>query len=163
KMVSRVNGNRFVCMQKYSVSGAVTSVVTSDVNNDGYMDVVAGTQASTSSGQLLYFRHDGNTSTMSMTLARTVNAAGTVQPLNAVDLGGGARKDIAVGWRQNESSYLGGVEVYYTDLGFIPSNGTDPSGGAVFNMVPALTSGNFNYGVQPSVPPGPYLMDFAAG
>jgi hypothetical protein len=30
-------------------------------------------------------------------------------------------------------------------------------------MVPALTFNNFNYGVNPSTPAPPYLMDVAAG
>jgi hypothetical protein len=31
------------------------------------------------------------------------------------------------------------------------------------NMAPCLTSANFNWGVQPSLPPLPWLTDLAAG
>ena len=31
------------------------------------------------------------------------------------------------------------------------------------NFVPAITTGNFNYGVYPSAPFGPYLTDMAVG
>jgi hypothetical protein len=37
------------------------------------------------------------------------------------------------------------------------------SAGTVVNMVPALTSGNFNFGVGVQAPPYPYLTDLAAG
>ena len=49
------------------------------------------------------------------------------------------------------------------DLGGITSAGVDPSGGSVVNMVPALTSANFNYGLNTTAPPTPYLSDFAVG
>jgi hypothetical protein len=31
------------------------------------------------------------------------------------------------------------------------------------NFVPALTEGNYNYGVKPALPAPPYLHDLAAG
>ena len=48
------------------------------------------------------------------------------------------------------------------DTGVI-NNGSDPSGGTVVNMVPALATGNFNFGLNSSAPPTPYLTDLAAG
>jgi hypothetical protein len=33
----------------------------------------------------------------------------------------------------------------------------------VVNFVPALTSGNYNYGVKPAQPTPPFLTDLAAG
>ncbi len=49
------------------------------------------------------------------------------------------------------------------DLGLIPDTGVDPSAGTVVNMVPALASANFNFGLNTTAPPTPYLMDLAAG
>jgi len=48
------------------------------------------------------------------------------------------------------------------DLGVLPSAGVDISGGSVVNMVPAVTTANFNYGTSP-VAPTPYLTDVAVG
>jgi hypothetical protein len=39
----------------------------------------------------------------------------------------------------------------------------DPSAASVVNMVPALASANFNYGLNTTAPPSPYLTDLAAG
>ena len=66
-------------------------------------------------------------------------------------------------YRTDASSYGGGVRIYFTDSGTLPPNGTDPSAGAVTSMVPALNANNFNYGVYPSAPAPPFLLDLAAG
>ena len=95
---------------------------------------------------------------------RTVNAAGIVMSLCTADFGGLAtHSDFAMGWRQNTTSFLGGVKIYPLDTGKLLNNDIDPSSGSVTNMVPALTTNNFNYGVQPVIPVGPYLSDLAAG
>src|SRR5262245_36947275 len=93
---------------------------------------------------------------------RQVNAPGIVISLTSGDFGGTGRGDIAVGWRADMNNYVGGVRVYFCDALKIPATGSDPSGGSVTNMVPALTRGNFNFGIYPMTAP-PYLLDVAAG
>jgi hypothetical protein len=55
------------------------------------------------------------------------------------------------------------VVLYFMDLGLIPNSGVDPSAGGIVNMVPALTSANFNFGLNTTAPPTPYLTDLAVG
>jgi hypothetical protein len=97
-----------------------------------------------------------------MSVIRAIDAGGIVMSLSTGDYGGATRGDIAVGTRSTTSGYGGGVKIYYLDTGVINS-GSDPSAGTVVNMVPALTSGNFNFGVGVAAPPYPYLTDLAAG
>jgi hypothetical protein len=94
---------------------------------------------------------------------RQVPAPGVVMSLSSADFGGSVRGDLAVGFRANMSSYVGGVRIYFCDSGKIPALGGDPSGGSVSHMVPAVTIGNYNYGVRPTLPSPPYLTDLAAG
>jgi len=139
----------------------VMAVATLDVNGDGRMDIVAGTESGTSSGSLLCYRSD-DPSVFSYLLPQKVDAGANVLAIRVADLGGGAGNDLAVGLRSSTAGYGGGLRIYYLDGGAIPSFGTDPSGGTVVNMVPALTSGNFNYGTSP-LPAAPYWTDIAAG
>ena len=144
-------------------SWAVTSLACLDVNGDGYTDVVAGTRTGPNTGQLLYFRNEYSTP-FTFVVDRKVGAPGIVTALIAGDFGGDpSHMDIAMGWRDSDTGYGGGVEVFFCDIGTLPSSGTDPSGGAVFNFVPALTDNNFNYGIYPSTPAPPFLTDLAAG
>jgi hypothetical protein len=48
-------------------------------------------------------------------------------------------------------------------MGTLTGSGVDPTGGSVVNFVPAITTGNFNYGVYPAAPYPPYLADLAIG
>ena len=68
-----------------------------------------------------------------------------------------------MGWRADPVGFAGGVRVYYLDSGALTSTSTDPSAGYIVNMAPCLTSANFNFGVQPSLPPTPWLTDLAVG
>jgi hypothetical protein len=164
-MVSKNNGSRFISAASLSVpASAVTAVCCLDVDGDGLRDVVCGVQSATNRGQLLYWRNFGlSGSNYTFVLTRVVDAPGIVTSLTAADFGGSARKDVAMGWRQDETSYVGGCLIYFTDLGSIPTAGVDPSAGAVMNFVPALTTNNFNYGIYPSTPAPPFLTDLAAG
>jgi prepilin-type N-terminal cleavage/methylation domain-containing protein len=164
KFVSKLNGARFVYQSSQNFSqAAITSVTCLDVDGDGFTDVVAGTQTSTSAGQLLYFHNRDLGVAFNFKQLRAIDAPGIVSSLISADFGGGSGKDIAMGWRASDTGYGGGVLIYYTDLGTIPSVGVDPSAGSVTNYVPALTVNNFNYGTYPSTPSPPYLMDLAAG
>jgi prepilin-type N-terminal cleavage/methylation domain-containing protein len=138
---------------------AVTALAIIDMNGDGLKDIITGSQVSASAGRVEQWQ---NALGLTFTLKRQV-ATGIVMSLQAVDLGGLPREDLVVGYRLTDPGYYGGVSVYFTDLGVIPPFGTDPSNGSVTYMVPALTVNNFNYGVQPTVPTPPYLMDLAAG
>lgn len=169
ELISRANGNRFRHKNTITfLSSSVSALVASDVNGDGREDLVLGLQNGSGSGSLQYWRNNGS---LGFTLASTSITPGIVTSLHAADLGGTAleadgvtrRRDIAMGWREHESSFTGGVRIYFTDGGTVPMSGTDPSGGAVTSMVPALSGTNYNFGVQPSTPSPPYLTDLAAG
>jgi|GEM_PF-6226240 len=164
EFLTRSNGSRFVHRSTMSSFGkAITAVAVSDVDGDGYPDLVAGAQSTSSAGWLQYWRNGSMLIPWNFLLARETSAPGIVTTLAAADFGGSARHDIALGWRENETSYVGGVQIWFTDLGTLPAFGVDPSQGSVSNFVPASTTGNFNYGVQPSLPAPPYLTDLAVG
>ncbi|MBI5711694.1 MAG: prepilin-type N-terminal cleavage/methylation domain-containing protein [Candidatus Eisenbacteria bacterium] len=161
--VSKLNGARFVCRSRYTITGAaVTAITTLDVDSDGRQDVVLGAQTGFATGGLQYW-HNRGTGNLDFDLLQQVTAPGIVLATASGDFGGLTTRDVAIGWRQSETSYAGGVLVYSTDLGQLATAGSDPSGGAVVNMVPALTVNNFNYGVQPAPPSPPFLQDLAAG
>lgn len=139
---------------------AVTALAVVDVNNDGLLDVVAGTQTVANGGRLVWLRN--NTGAFDFDIARAVNAPGVVTALAAADIGGGTVGDLVVGYRIGTSGYAGGVSIYFLDVGTIPHLGVDPSAGAVVNWVPAVNTNNFNYGTNPAAA-APYLQDLAAG
>jgi hypothetical protein len=60
-------------------------------------------------------------------------------------------------------TFVGGVRIFFCDTDRIPATGSDPSGGSVTHMVPAVTTGNYNYGLKPAMPVPPYLTDLATG
>ena len=109
------------------------------------------------------FKNLGATGLYTFNILRAVDPGGIVQSLCPADFGGAMRNDLAVGFRTSTTGYGGGVRIFYMDTGLIPSNGVDPSGGSVVNMVPALASANFNFGLNTQAPPYPYLADLAAG
>jgi hypothetical protein len=163
KFVNKTTGTRFVYQTKITLAtDAVTSLACTDIDGDGKIDVAVGTQTGLTTGHLLQV---GNKTSILWAFAidRTVDAPGIVMSLATSDLGGGIYKDLAVGYRADAATFVGGIRVYYLDALKIPTTGTDPSAGAVTNMVPAVTSANFNYGVKPSLPALPYLPDLATG
>ncbi len=162
--VSNVDGARFVYQCGYDLDNdAATSIACFDINGDGKQDVVVGTQSGLAQGRLQQWENQYDGVTWKFDKAREVNAPGVVLSLAAADFGGLAGRDLAVGYRDNMGTYVGGVRVYFCDAGKIPATGTDPSGGSVTNMVPALTSGNYNYGIKPALPSPPFLTDLATG
>jgi prepilin-type N-terminal cleavage/methylation domain-containing protein len=147
----------------YDLTGDIpTSVAVADIDADGYSDVVFGTRSGTAAGSIQYWR---NTipSALSFTQVTRLVAPGIVASVAAADFGGDSRPDIAVGYRNSAIGFGGGVRIFYTDLGTLTGSGVDPTGGSVVNFVPAITTGNFNYGVYPSTPYAPYLADLAIG
>jgi prepilin-type N-terminal cleavage/methylation domain-containing protein len=139
---------------------AVTALAAVDVNGDGLLDVVAGTQTAANGGHLVWLENDSGT--FDFYTSRTVNAPGVVTSLAAADLGGTATSDLVVGYRVGTTGYVGGLSIYFLDVGTIPHLGVDPSAGAVTNWVPAVTTNNFNYGTNPAAT-APYLQDLVAG
>ncbi len=164
KHVSNVDGARFVYQCGYDLDqDAVTSLVCFDIDGDGKQDAIVGTQHSLSQGNLMQWGNKYDGVTWKFDKDRAVNAPGVVMSLATADFGGSGRGDVAVGYRDNMSSYVGGVRIYFCDADKLPVSGADPSGGAVINMVPAVTIGNYNYGIKPALPSPPYLTDLATG
>lgn len=165
KFVSKANGSRFVWRNSITLfNDAVTSLAVTDVDQDGSQDVLVGTQRTTSDGRVMYFRNRGLSFLWSFDMLDDYTPPGIVISLHAADLGGTAAfKDLVVGWRATESGFAGGVSILYLDVLGLPRNGVDPSAGAVNSMVPAITSANFNYGLNTTSPPSPYLTDLAVG
>jgi prepilin-type N-terminal cleavage/methylation domain-containing protein len=161
--IGNTNGNRFKCVFDEPLGEAGTSVACVDVNRDGKIDIVVGTQRSSNSGSMIYFRNDTVGSNIDFFNRKTVSAPGIVTALVAGDFGGTSFNDLAMGWRQDDAGYGGGVLIYPLDVGTLTNNGSDPSAGAITNFTAALAKNNFNYGVNPVTPSPPYLTDFAAG
>jgi prepilin-type N-terminal cleavage/methylation domain-containing protein len=157
--------SRFLAAQSIDlISAAVTALTVFDVDGDSLQDIVAGIQTSTSAGTIQYYRNITVGTLLDWALDREVPAPGIVSAMTAADLGGATtRRDLLIGWRESESSFVGGTRIFFTDLGTIPTSSTDPSAGNVTHFVPTLTTGNFNWGVKPALPPTPWLPDFAAG
>jgi uncharacterized protein (DUF2141 family) len=138
------------------------SVAVADVDGDGHKDVVIGTQSSVASGSIQYWRNSLPSAFGFTQMARLV-APGLVSTVVTADFGGDPRPDVAVGYRTSKTGFGGGLRIFYTDMGTLTGSGVDPTGGSVVNFVPAITTGNFNYGVYPAAPFGPYLEDLAIG
>src|SRR6185503_11603255 len=104
----------------------VTSLAALDVDGDGRTDIVAGTQATIASGNLMLWRNVSTIGT-SWVFSNVVTraASGIVLSLSSADFGGTSRPDLAVGWRANSTGYVGGVDIYFTDLFGLPVAGTD--------------------------------------
>jgi len=158
--MGRAASPHFAFQSSVLLSGdAVNALAAVDVDGDGLLDVVAGTQTSAAGGRLIYLKNSGSWAFAS---AQTVDAPGVVTSLVAADLGGSARGDLAVGFRRGTSGFVGGVRIYYLDVGVIPPSGTDPSAGVLVNWVPAVATNDFNYGTNPAKSP-PHLFDLAVG
>jgi hypothetical protein len=159
----RTAGNRFVLRYSVSFGGsAPTCVATVDADGDGWKDIFVGSQRSTAAGNVWQIKNLGAVTPWSFSIVRAIDAGGIVTSIATGDFGGGTRGDVAVGTRSTSTGFGGGVRIYYLDTGVINS-GTDPSAGTVVNMVPALATGNFNFGLNSQSPPTPYLTDLAAG
>jgi hypothetical protein len=161
----RTAGARFVLRSTQLLNGDTpTSVACLDADGDGWKDIFLGTQRSSSQGRIMQYRNTGATLPFTLNNIRNVNADGIVSSLNAGDFGGAAgRGDLAVGCRTSSVGFGGDVKLYYMDLGVVPNTGVDPSAGSLGNWVPAIASANFNFGLNTTAPPSPYLTDLAVG
>jgi hypothetical protein len=156
--------SRFTLAATYDPGGIVSALTTLKVNADTLTDVIVGIQTGLGSGQLQQWTNTSVPGSVSFSHVRTVAAPGLVMSLASADFGGlASRSDFAMGWRENTTSYVGGILVFPLDIGLLINNGIDPSAGSITNMVPALTVNNFNYGIKPVTPSPPYLSDLAAG
>lgn len=163
-LMGRTNGNRFVLKNSFTLTGeAVTALAVTDIDQDGRADLVVGTQKTTNNtGRLIALHNDSATSAWSWSQTQSVQAPALVASLEAAEMGGNASiKDLVVGFRTTSTANTGGVRIYYLDGQALPDAGVDPSGGTITGWVPAIATGNFNYGVYPSTPAAPYLTDFA--
>lgn len=164
QFISKMSGGRFVWRSSVPISsGYVTTLGIDDVDADGQKDVVIGTRLTSAAGRLIWLRNKNNVISWTFENRREVDAPGIVMSLSIADMGGGGASDLIVGWRATDTSYGGGVTVYYLDILNLPSMGVDPSNGSILNMVPASAVANFNYGLNTTTPPVPYLSDFAVG
>jgi prepilin-type N-terminal cleavage/methylation domain-containing protein len=155
-------GTRFQYKTAVITGGmAPTALASSDLEGDGFQDIMVGTQNGTSTGSLIWLKNNG---AWGFATIKVVAAPGIVMSMAAAPMGGtGSTKDLVVGFRGNTADYSGGVRIYYLGVGGIPDTGVDPSGGSITNMVPAVTTNNFNYWTYGGNAPTPYLQDLAVG
>lgn len=142
-------------------SDAVTAITVLDVDDDGKDDIVAGTQSGLSDGKLHYYENNVSGGTIQFKSPVKHNPNGIVTSLNHTDLNGDEIDDILVGWRDSATTFLGGLEIWYTTAKTLPSSGTDATGGKINRMVTEIVVGDFNYGVYPTTPTSS-LPDIAA-
>ncbi|MBI5170067.1 MAG: VCBS repeat-containing protein [Candidatus Eisenbacteria bacterium] len=159
--IGRTNGSRFRYRNMFTLStDNPKQMALTDVDGDGYPDIVLGTKTSTTAGRILVYRNTHSTSTWTYSLSQSFSAPGCVLSMAVADLGGSASADVAVGYVTNTSTGAGGVRIFYNVGGSISTSSVDPSGGAVTKQVVAMTTGNFNYTSSPATA-GPYKTDLA--
>ena len=158
-MIFRNNGksagtSRFTFAQSVPVAGVVTCIAPTRVDADTLTDLIIGVQTGFGAGELQEIHNATIAGIINFLYSRKYNAPGIPLSLDRSGPGRHRRQDdIAMGWRQNETSFVGGIRVLSSISTALPAAiDTDPSNGSVTNMVPALTSNNFNYGVQPTTP-----------
>jgi len=122
------------------------------VDQDGKLDICVGTQTGANIGNVQFWRGDGSGG---FSLAATYVAPGLVQSLVTADYGGTGRKDLALGFRSDASSYAGGVRILFLDSGTLPLGGVDPAAGSQNWMAPAMVAGNFNFRKNPTTSGSP--------
>ena len=136
---------------------AVTCVAAGDINADGRMDILIGTQSSNSSGHVIWYKNKGGGSA-SFDTPDIEDARGIVTAIAVGEFGGTADPDVVTAWRENSTSHIGGLELWVS-IDQLPDSSTDPSGGQVTEWVTALEVGNLNYGVYPLAPDATQLDD----
>ncbi len=159
--VGRTNGSRFRYRNLFTLStDNPRQLAVTDVDGDGYPDIVLGTKTSATAGRVLVYRNTHATSTWTYSLNQSFSAPGCVLSMAVADLGGSSASDVAIGYVSNTTSGAGGVRIFYNVGGTISTSSVDPSGGTVTKQVVAMTTGNFNYSSSPATA-GPYKTDLA--
>ncbi|MEP7027473.1 MAG: SdrD B-like domain-containing protein [Candidatus Eisenbacteria bacterium] len=157
RYVSRAAGARYVTLGTYSVAGEVNALAMTDLNGDGYKDIIVGTRVSSTKGDVQYWK--GN-AIGTFTYASAFQAPGPVLCLTVADMGGASKEDIIYGFRDNESAFTGGVRILYTELYALPPDDVDPAGGTSSYMTTSIAAWNFNYRLN-NTTAGPYYLDLA--
>lgn len=129
----------------------VTALAAADYDLDGRFDVIVATQTGHHSGRLALWKNSSANGGDSLAFVEDQSVAIGAIPLAlaCADLGGSRHPDLLVGLRANDTGYRGGLALYYLDGGTLPPAPTDPSGGAVTDMVPSIALDHFNTGVPP--------------
>ena len=139
-------------------SDAVTSITAADVDGDGRKDILVGTQTGGTTGRLYWYKNKGGGApTFDPPVIRT--GPGIITALGKGDFSGDGHDDVVVGWRASDTSFGGGLQVWYTDTKTLPTSGTDASNGQITNWVPTLRIANLDYGVYPLDPSSVKLDD----
>ena len=137
---------------------APTCVALADIDADGKKDLIVGTQDSHGSGKLLFYRNKGgNPVSFDPAVSRT--ALGIVTALGVADYGGDGIDDLVLGWRDSDTNYVGGVELWFTSSKTLPTSGSEATGGKITNWVTSIAIGNINYGLWPATPGSNPLVD----
>ncbi len=159
--IGRTNGSRFRYRNMFTLStDNPVRLAASDVDGDGYPDIVLGTRTSTTAGRILVYRNTHATSTWTYSNVQSITAPGATLCMAMADLGGSSAGDLAIGYVSNTIKGTGGVRIYYNIGGQLSTTGLDPSAGSVTKQVTAMTTGNFNYSSSPATA-GPYRTDLA--
>jgi len=137
---------------------AVTAMSLADIDHDGRLDIVVGTQDSHTTGHLMYFRNKGG-GTPAFDNAVTRVAPGIVTQISPADFNGDGHHDLVIGWRDSDTTFGGGVQIWYVSGTTFPSSGVDPSGGMVNNWVTDLFVADVNWGAYPVLPTGTIAPD----
>lgn len=143
------------------LSDAVTSICGADVDGDGRMDIVVGTQTGSTTGRLHWYKNKGGGSP-SFDPAVIKNGPGIITAVDGGDFSGDGHDDVVIGWRDSDTSFGGGLQVWYTDTKTLPASGNDPSSGAIKNWVSTLLLAHLNWGVYPQDPSATKLLDIVA-
>jgi hypothetical protein len=159
-----VSGDLFTLKQTITFpTEAPQEVAVGDIDNDGWNDIVVGTQASTTTGNVFVEQNTYAKTAWSFTQAQSFKAPGVVTALAIGDVGGSSLPDVVVGYGSSTVSNLGGARIFYDVAGTLDTNGIDPTSGSLTRWVTAICLANFNYGTSPSAPAAPYLTDIAIG
>jgi hypothetical protein len=159
-----ISGDLFTLKQTITFSTeAPQEVAVGDIDNDGWNDIVVGTQTSTTTGTIFVEQNTYAKTAWSFAQEQSFKAPGAVTAVAVGDVGGSSLPDVVVGYCSSTVSNLGGARIFYDVAGQLDTNGIDPTSGSLTRWVTAVCLANFNYGTSPSTPAAPYLTDIAIG
>jgi hypothetical protein len=147
RYVSRTAGNRYQFARALDVTGEVTSMAATLVDNDTDLDLVVGTRVSSVAGNIQFWHGTGSAD---FSLQQTFTTGGPVLSVVAADLGGTGRNDIIYGFRTDETVYTGGTRILFLDTYALPPDDSDPFAGTQSWMAPSMTANHFTYRINPT-------------